>query len=567
MAKKTVTLYVDDTSLRLMVTDGKRITTWADLPLESNLVKGNVVIEEAEVAAKIKQLFQAQKLKTKKISVGVSGLHCLTRPIIFPQLPRVMLDEAVNREAKRVLPVSPEQLYISWQTIPAPEEGKIQVFLVAIPCETADALFKALHQAGLKPSFMEIKPLALARVVGETTAVIVDVQTTEFDIVIMVDGVAQPVRTMPFLDEALSWQDKLTMITNELDRTITFYDSNNPEKPLPSDIPIFVAGELANESELCQTLSEQIGHPVLPLPSPLECPAGFDPSRYMVNIGLALQKLPSVMETGSLVVNLNALPIPYRPKPISLTNILALPGAAIAAGLLAFLVMLTQSTSADVASIRIQMDTTDQLLQQRLVQRQELVGNIDELQKKISEVEASRNNFTAALGSLETQGAGINRLLEEAIKFLPSTINLSSISHANNLLTVSGRAPSESEVLLYLRKLDSSGSFGEVTITNMSKIEGEGMDFTLLGSLQTQIGMGSSIEVALKCLPATVSLTSVSSTDGTLTINGRSPDEDEVLSYLQDLEASGKFVEITITSMTRIEGEGMDFSLVLKAGE
>jgi len=478
-----------------------------------------------------------------------------------------MLDEAVNREAKRVLPVSPEQLYISWQTIPAPEEGKIQVFLVAIPCETADALFKALHQAGLKPSFMDIKPLALARVVGEVTAVIVDVQTTEFDIVIMVDGVAQPVRTMPFLDEALSWQDKLTMITNELDRTITFYDSNNPEKPLPSDIPILVAGELANESELCQTLSEQIGHPVLPLPSPLECPAGFDPSRYMVNIGLALQKLPSVMETGSLVTNLNALPIPYRPKPISLTNILALPGAAIAAGLLVFLVMLTQSTSADVASIGIQLDTTDQLLQQRLVQRQELVGNIDELQKKISEVEASRNNFTAALGSLETQGAGINRLLEEAIEFLPSTINLSSISHANNLLTVSGRAPSESEVLLYLRKLDSSGSFGEVTITNMSKIEGEGMDFTLLGSLQTQIGMGSSIEVALKYLPATVSLTSVSSTDGTLTINGRSPDEDEVLSYLQDLEASGKFVEITITSMTRIEGEGMDFSLVLKAGE
>ena len=44
MAKNIVTLYVDDTSLRLMVTDGKQIKEWAELPLEPGLIKGNVVI-------------------------------------------------------------------------------------------------------------------------------------------------------------------------------------------------------------------------------------------------------------------------------------------------------------------------------------------------------------------------------------------------------------------------------------------------------------------------------------------------------------------------------------------
>jgi len=566
MAKNIVTLYVDDTSLRLMVADGKRIKEWAHLPLEPGLVKSNVVIEQAEVAAKIKQLFKAKKLKTKKVSVGVSGLHCLTRPITLPQLPRVMLDEAVRREAERVLPVPPEQLYISWESIPAPE-GKTQVFLAAIPCEAADALFKALRQAGLEPSFMDIKPLLLARAVGETTAVIVDVQTTEFDIVIMADGVPQPIRSIPFLDEALSWQEKLTMIRNELDRTITFYDSNNPENPLASSIPIFASGELANESELCQTLSDQLGHPVLSLPSPLECPGGFDPSRYMVNIGLALQQLLSAKAAAPSVAKLNALPAPYRPKPISLTNIFALPGAVVAVGLLAFLVMLTQSTSADIASIRVQLDTTEQLLQQKAAQRQELAGSVAELEKKITEVEAACGNFTAALSSLEKQSAGINRDLEVTIASLPSTISLSSISHANGMLTISGRAPSQREVSSYISKLDAGGRFGEITIANMSRIEGGGMDFTLLGSVQTQIGGASSIQVALGSLPATISLSSVSSTNGTLTINGWSPDEHAVLSYLQDLEASGSFGEITITSMTTIEDGGMDFSLVLKVGE
>ncbi|MFC1864674.1 PilN domain-containing protein [Chloroflexota bacterium] len=562
MAKKIVTLYVDDTCLRLMVTDGKRIKGWADLPLEPDLVRSNLVIKEAEVAAKIKQLFKAQKITTKDIIVGMSGLHCLTRPITLPELPNVMLDEAVKREAKRVLPVHPEQLYISWQTTPAPQ-GKTQVFLVGIPCTTADALLKALHQAGLKPSFMDLKPLLLARVVKEATAIIVDIQTTEFDIVVMSDGVPQPIRTIPFANEALSWEEKLTTIKNELNRTITFYNSNNPEKALTSSIPIFVSGDLANEPELCQSLSDELGYPVLLLPSPLECPERFDPSRYMVNIGLALQKLAPGKEAKPSVVSLNSLPAPYQPKPISLINIFALPGAALAAGLLILLVILTQSASTDIDSIRGQLNTTDQFFQHKLSQRQELAGNIAELQKEITRVEASRDSFTATLGSLEEQSAGINRDLEVTMQSLPNTISLSSISHANGILTISGRAPSEGEVLLYLKKLDTSGSFSEITIANMSRIEGKGMDFTLFGSLQTQSNEAGSIQVALKSLPSTVTLTSVSCANGTLTIDGRSPDEDAVLSYLQDLEASGKFSEI-VPSMTRNENGGMDFSLALK---
>ena len=147
---------------------------------------------------------------------------------------------------------------------------------------------------------------------------------------------------------------------------------------------------------------------------------------------------------------------------------------------------------------------------------------------------------------------------------------MSSISHTDNELTISGQAPSERDVLSYLMKLDASGGCGEITITDMSRIEDGGMDFTLLGSLEKESDIASAIEVMLNSLPSTITLTGVSSTDGELTINGSSPDEDEFLSYLQSLEASGKFLEITIASMTKIEDEGMDFSLVLlvfKAGE
>ncbi|MFC2071713.1 PilN domain-containing protein [Chloroflexota bacterium] len=574
MPKSIVTLYIDDSSLRLMITDGKRIQEWADLSLEPGLIQNTAVIKEAEVVAKIKQLFENRKVKDKKIMVGMSGFHCLTRPITLPQLPEAMLDEAVRREAARVLPVPLEQLYISWQTIPAPEEGKTQVFLVAIPCKMADDLFKALHQAGLQPSFLNLKPLLLARVVKEAVAVIVDVQTTEFDVVIVTDGVPQPVRTIPFAEESLSWQEKLAVISSELDRTITFYNSNNPDKSLASNTPIFASGELANEPELCQSLSDELGYPVLPLPSPLEYPEELDLSRYSVNIGLALQ---SGKEARPSVVSLNALPAPYQPKPISLINILAVPGAVVLALLLVFLVLFVQTTSADIASIRAQLNNTNVLFQKKVAQRQELAGNIAELERKITETETSHNSFTVALDSLEKQTARINGDLGVTMESLPSVISLSSISHANSIFTISGRAPGAKMVLSYLLKLDASGRFGEIAITNMTStnitsgnmtwIEDEEMDFTLLPSLQPPGKWVSSIKAAIGGLPTAIRVTSITSTDGTLTMSGWASREDEVSSYVRNLEDTGKFIEINITRMTRVEGEGMNFSLVIKLGE
>ena len=562
MAKKIVTLYIDDTSLRLLVTHGKQIRAWAELPLEPGLVKNAVVIEEAEVATKIKQLFKAQKIKSRKVVVGVSGLHCLSRPITLPQLPKAMLAEAVRQEAKKVLPVPPEQLYLSWLPIPAPEE-KTRVFLVAIPRSTADTLLKVLHQAGLKPYFIDLKPLLLARAVKEATAIIADAQSTEFDIVIMADGVPQPVRTVSLPSEAVSWEKKLPMIQEELDRTIEFYNSNNPENPLASTVPIFVSGELANEPKLCQSLSNELGHPVLPLPSPLECPSGLDPNRYMANIGLALQRLSPEKEAGPSVANINVLPTPYQANRPSLTKVLAIPSAAIAIGLLVFLVMVIQNASADTDVLQRQLDS----MNQEVSQKQALTVDISKLGRQVSDTEVLLDNFTTALSNLDKQSNGVNGNLKMTMSSLPGNMSLTRIDYANNMLIITGRSPSEKGVLSYLEKLNSSGKFAEITISNMTRINDELMDFTLLGDLDKQSTEVSGVEVVLKNLRATISLVNVSYTDNALTVNGRSTDEDEFLIYLQDLEASGKFSEVAITSMTRTEDEGMDFVLVLREGE
>lgn len=479
MAKKIVTLYIDDTSLRLMVTKGKQIKHWVETPLEAGLIKNSVVIEEAQVAARIKHLFEIEKVRTKKIAVGISGLHCLSRPITLPQLPKAMLAEAIMREAKRELPVPPEQLYISWQTIPAPE-GKTGVFLIAIPRKTADALFRVLHQARLKPYLLDLKPLLLTRLVKKPTAIVVDVQTAEFDIVIMADGIPQPIRTIAFPHDTLSLQEKLPLIKGDLERTIKFYNSNNQDKPLTSSVPIFVSGELGDEPSIYQSLSDELGYPILPLSPPFDRPWWLDTSRYMVNIGLVLQELPSRNGDRPLAVNLNALPTPYRPKPPSLAKIFALPGAIVAVALIILIVTFIQGASVDNALMRGELDTTNQLLKQKVADKQVLMGEIAELEGNIAKVAASSNSLIKALDSLENQRDGVNRNLPLIVKYLPSTISLNNISYTNNTLTVTGRSQDEQEVLFYLQGLDASNKMGKMTITNMTKVQDKGTDFAFV---------------------------------------------------------------------------------------
>ncbi|GAI28595.1 unnamed protein product, partial [marine sediment metagenome] len=174
-----------------------------------------------------------------------------------------------------------------------------------------------------------------------------------------------------------------------------------------------------------------------------------------------------------------------------------------AISLLVFLVMFIQGASADTILLRDRLESTNQ----KISQRQELAENIAKLEQRIAEVEVSRDNFTTVLGSLEKQRNGVSDNLKVTVDSLPSTMSLSSISYANNILIITGKAPSKNEILLYLSKLDASSRFGEFTITNMSRINDEGMGFTLLGSPEKQSTGVSSIEVALNSLPTTISLT------------------------------------------------------------
>jgi len=485
MAKKITTLYINDKSIRLMVTSGRRISKLAEVPLDIDLENVSDEDKERELIDKIKHLFSANKISPTRFVFGMSGLHSLSRPVVLPLLPKAMQEEAMTREAKRLLPVPPEQLHISWQILSS-DESRMRAFIVAMPRQTTDYLLNVLEKAGLKPYYMDIKPLALARLVKEKTAILIDVQETECDIVILSDGFPQPMRTISFPSDSLSYEEKQMIVKDELKRTVQFFNSNNPENVLDPETKVYISGEFADDPESFGALSTEFGYSVSPLISPLKCPKQLDPSHYLVNVGLALKELPR--ESGSLIANINTLPGGLLPKPISRDRLLAIPAVVAGVAVIAAFVFIIQNTASNISATNEQLVANNYIIDKKTQDKQDLMGEIDVLEQQIQNYKSINESLAVTyeyLGILSDLGTYD---MKAAVDNTVSGITLLSIDYNETMLRVLGSSSTEEEIIRYARNLEDTNRFSEVTITHVSDTENdEGQiikEFTLNMSLE-----------------------------------------------------------------------------------
>ena len=483
MAKKVTTLFIRDDAVNLLVAEGKQITKWARLPLEPGLVNRGLVLDEAEVAVKVKELFKLEKVSTDKVIVGLSGLDSLYRLITLPELPEAVVAEAVKHEARRVLPMPLDEVYLAYQLVPAPE-GERHVFLVAFPRNLADALIRTLKQAGIEPYIMDLAPLALCRTLAEPRGIIVNARLDHLNIMVMEDRLPQLIRRLTLPGEAESLSEKLPTIIEELNRTVAFYNSSHQEKPIDSTMPVFVCGELAEAPESWQPLVSKLNYSVSPLSSPLESSEGFSPNEFMVNIGLALKELsPEKWGMNLSLVNFNALPEVYLPKPLRVGQFLFPVGIAVGIILVIFMAFLVWNGMAHNKVLRSQLAPIESritLERGEIATLQEQIGLIE---VQIEPVAATTDILNTTLTSLGDGRELVDGDLSQIVSLLPGYVDLTEVNHEGDTVTVNGVAPDEKKIFKYARDLRSCDRHFTVIILSIAATEEdetEGFKFEFL---------------------------------------------------------------------------------------
>jgi type IV pilus assembly protein PilM len=465
MAKRVTTLFIRDTGINLLIMNGRRVDKWARLPLEPGLVNQGLIVDEAQVADKVKQLFTETKAQTNKVITALSGHDSLYRIITLPELPEAILPEAVRREAQRTIPTPLEEVYFSYQRLPS-TKGESRIFLVTFPRNRVDALVRTLNQAGVKPYILDLAPLALCRIPNEPRAIIVNARLEHLDVIVLVDRLPQVIRRLALPGEAESLEERLPLIAEEFNRTVAFYNSSHVEKPLDSTVPVFVCGDLAEVPETWPSAVGQAGYAVSVLPSPVELPEGFNPNEFMVNIGLALKELlPEKAEANFSIVNFNALPEAYVPPSFSIIRVLIPVVAVIGIGLIIFGVIFIQNNRTNIEALRSQVETAES----RIIQQQ---GEIGALTAQVGSVKATADDLNSMIATMEQGRVMFHEDLTQIVSLATEKVNLSSVSHVGSSVSLRGTASDENDIFSYARDLRSGGRFSKVWINSISGGEG-----------------------------------------------------------------------------------------------
>ena len=282
------------------------------------------------------------------------------------------------------MPVSLDSLYFFWQTVTTTEDER-QILAVGVPRDLIDDNVRALKQVGISPHIIELRPMSLIRVVNREQALILNVEPTSFDVIMVIKGVPEVIHSMGWRLDDLNMEDAADYLATNLEMTVDFYNAHHIESPFDADNPVFITGQMSTNPALMDRLQARLVFGVEQLIPPLECPAFLPVSQYAANIGLAMRKEMALESNderaGVMSLDMNLLPRIYRPWRPSARQMYAV---VIIVASIALIFPLMQSTGEAVAKTTQLQARFDSLNNQLLVKKVQIQSR-EPLQKAINE--------------------------------------------------------------------------------------------------------------------------------------------------------------------------------------
>jgi len=468
-AKRVVTLDIDSTAIRLLETRGGRVTKWASVALEPDNTEGEIFSNPQALSSSIRQLMASSGVKARKAIVSLSGLYSVSRILTVPIPPAgTATQQAILEAVNETMPVNTDELYLSWRTITA-SEGVQQVLVVGVPRDVTDTEVRALRAAGVNPYLLDLRAMALARVVHKEQALVLNIEPSNFDIVTVVDGIPKVMRTIAWQQDDLAVEDKAEHLATTLELTVDFYNSHYPDASLDSTTPIFITGQMSGDPALMEKLQARLRYPFESLTPPLEYPAHLPISQYATNIGLVMkEKAPAknLKQGEYLPPDINLLPEIYKPWKPSARQIYFALGIVAALALTFYLYQATADARATTANLEERYTILNNELQRRQLEIKRRVP----LQTAIKEyrtILAMDGNFTEDLRVINSQAEEVG-------------VQVQSIKHEGESIAIDCQADSYILFREYLAALEASGRFSSPIPPP------EGYPFTTSGAIKLE---------------------------------------------------------------------------------
>ena len=444
-----VTLEISSDEIRVIEVDRGRVVSWARQILEPGIMDAESVLDPQGLGIAIRRLLSSSGIRTNEVICSVSGLYSLSRIVLVSVPPGGTVSyQAVLDAAYDVMPIAEEEVYLSWQSIGSIEGGQ-QVLIISVPRDIINGNMQALKVAGIKSRVLDLKAMAVMRAVNNPKALIINVETTSFDIILVNDGILEIMRTNAWNSAELSTEEKAEQLALSLELTTGFYNSRHSELPLAPDTPLYVAGQMTEDFNLIDILEDRVSCNISTFFPPLECPPNLPVAQYAVCIGLALKGTQSVIENLEEGIHtfpdINLLPAEYKPWRPSGRQIYATFAIVAVIALLMPMYNMTMNAMSKTAKLEAELTSFNNLLDMRrleLSKREPLQNTID--------------SYYSILSADDTVTDDITLIRDEAKRL---GVSISGLQHSINKISVSCTADSYILFRKYVKALEDSGRF------------------------------------------------------------------------------------------------------------
>ncbi len=396
MARRLIALDIGPSHIRLLQVRQQRVERWASAEVERVAEMDGAI--PSDLGGQVRRLMRSSGINGGDLFVSLSGRYSVARVVRIPPPPLQETLRSLPELAQRTVPS--DDLDLRWHVMSSDETGQ-EVLIMGTPSAAVEAQVAALRSTGLRPVALELRAMALVRLVNRDRAIIVNAEPWSVDMVVVSRGIPHVMRTVP-LYAGSSPEEVTDQVAAAVDRTVAFFNDRQASSPLPPETPLFLLGSLTENPALREKVEAEVGYPLADLEPAVECPPHLPLASYAVALGLVLR---GTSDNGGSQSGAKPLYINFLPPSASgwrLTPQRALAILVVLAGLAVANLLYGQVAQAnqEVASVDRQLFQVEQQVKLR---RAEL-NLIGELEVKISDIQkitAPWGRTTAALALVE----------------------------------------------------------------------------------------------------------------------------------------------------------------------
>ena len=463
MANRIVSIDMDSSAIRVLELRDNRVRQWVSAPVEPGLMLNGTLTDPSAVGSRVREVLDGSGItgggiNGKRVISSLSGLFSVYR-LIDMEEPAERTGETLLQTVRNAVPE--QGLTLRYQHISPDDPGSLdhKILVLGSPPARVDAQVEMIDSAKLTPTAIETKGIALARAVDTSPGIIVNVEQTSLDIVVVSESLPEIMRTLAMPPD-LQPKDRASLVTRALEQTIAYYHDRNSHEPLPADTPLFIVGPEAGEQSVWEAVQAEIGYPLTEFIPGVEHPPQFPASHFAVNLGLAQrdQERTARNSGNDGVVPLRVNLAPARTSVWRLPPVATLALAIVLLGLAIGFFMNSDLEDArlETEQIRTRLDLVERQLGQRRTQLVDQQAMVNRMQKAI-------DWFDSTTGSQGDLTGIVTRLT--ALE-LPG-ITLNSVTSQSDSITISAQAAGPEAALAFVEALREMGDLGEINYSSI----------------------------------------------------------------------------------------------------